>query len=68
MLLFVVTEVQRTKSNTGMSFGRNSPWPGPKGGDTLFELEKSQSRTGGTAGAAVPPKTTDPTNWEVKLP
>jgi hypothetical protein len=29
------------------------------------EIKKSKSRAGGTAGAAVHPKTTDPTSWEV---
>jgi hypothetical protein len=32
------------------------------------QIKKSKSRAGGTAGAAVHPKTTDPTSWEVKLP
>jgi len=32
------------------------------------EIKKSKSRAGGTAGAAVHPKTTDPTSWEVEAP
>jgi hypothetical protein len=48
---------------------RGSPgWQGPKGADTLFEIKKSKFRAGGTAGADVHPKTTDPTSWEVELP
>jgi hypothetical protein len=74
LLRFVLTEVQRTKSNTGMGFRLGGGSPRPKGADayairySLFGIKKSKSRTSGTAGAAVPPKTTDPTNWEVELP
>jgi hypothetical protein len=38
------------------------------GAETRFEIKKSKSRAGGTAGAAVHPKTTDPTSWEVEVP
>jgi hypothetical protein len=41
---------------------------GPKTADTPVEMKKSKSHAGGTAGAAVHPKTTDPTSWEVELP
>jgi hypothetical protein len=42
---------------------------GPSAGaGTPVEIKKSKSRAGGTAGAAVHPKTTDPTSWEVELP
>jgi hypothetical protein len=41
---------------------------GPKTADTPFEIKKSKSRAGGTAGEAMPPKTTDPTSWEVEVP
>jgi hypothetical protein len=43
---------------------------GPKTADTdtPVETKKSKSRAGGTAGAAVHPKTTDPTSWEVEVP
>jgi hypothetical protein len=51
-----------------MGFRHRAGWPGPKAADTLFEIKKSKSRAGGTAGAAVHPKTTDPTSWEVKVP
>jgi hypothetical protein len=68
MLRFVVTEVRRIKSNTGMGFRLGAGWPGPTGADTLFEMEKSKSRAGGTADAAVHPKPTDPTSWEVEVP
>jgi len=68
LLPFVVTEAQRIKSNTGMGFRARPGWPGPKGADTLFEIKKSKSRAGGTAGAAVHPKTTDPASWEVEVP
>jgi hypothetical protein len=33
-----------------------------------IQIKKSKPRAGGTAGAAVHPKTTDPTSWEVELP
>jgi hypothetical protein len=51
-----------------MGFRGSPGWPGPKGADTLFEIKKTKSRAGGTAGADVHPKTTDPTSWEVELP
>ena len=55
------------ESNTGVGFRSSSGWPGPKAADTLSEIKKSKSRAGGTAGAAVHPKTTDPTSWEVEV-
>jgi hypothetical protein len=48
------------KSNTGMGFRLGCGWPGPKAADTLFELEKSQSRAGGTAGAQPCPQNHKP--------
>jgi hypothetical protein len=72
LLPFVVTEVPRSKRNTGMGFRARPGWPGPgpKGAGTRFEIKKPKSRAGGTAGAAVHPKTktTDPTSWEVEVP
>jgi hypothetical protein len=41
---------------------------GPAGVRSPVEIKKSKSRAGGTAGAAVHPKTTDPTGWEVEVP
>jgi hypothetical protein len=69
LLPFVVTEVPRSKSNTGMGFRRSSGSPrAAAGAGTRLEIKKSKSRAGGTAGAAVHPKTTDPTSWEVEVP
>jgi hypothetical protein len=74
LLPFVVTagaRGARSKSNTGIQGFRyryRAGWPGPAGAGTRFEMEKPRSRAGGTAGAAVPPKTPDPTSWEVELP
>jgi hypothetical protein len=42
--------------------------PRPAGVRSPVEIKKSKSRAGGTAGAAVHPKTTDPTSWEIELP
>jgi hypothetical protein len=68
LLSFVVTAVRLSKCDTGMDFRLGARWPGLAGVVKPIEMEKSQSRDGGTGGAAVPPKTTDLISWEVNLP
>jgi hypothetical protein len=68
--------VKVRSANVRQASGRRYAWAsttvaegqGPAGAGTRFEIEKSQSRADGTAGAAMPRKPTDPTSWDAKLP
>jgi hypothetical protein len=53
LLRFVVTEEPLSKGNTGMCFRARRGSPRAGGAGTRFEIKKSKSRAGGTAGAAV---------------